>query len=517
MRTSLAAVFLALISGPGLGQQATDKPMSAINWLSDSVHRPVQAVPSGTVDPTEPGTATDASVSLVTAAPLGQAVPNAVGILPVTVTGLPRDLWRAARPDDLARNIRDERADMLPAVQSLLYTLLLAELDPPESPDPSGAQIFLARVDKLLEMGALEQAAALLERAGPEHPEVFRRWFDVALLMGHEDRLCEIMRATPELSPTFTARAFCLARGGDWNAAALTLETGRALGFINAEEDELLARFLDPELAEGAPPLPRPAHPTPLIFRMFEAIGEAIPTAGLPLAFAHSDLRSNIGWKARIEAGERLARTGAVSANQLLGLYSERKPAASGGVWDRVAAVQALDAALSSDNARDLAEALPRAWGLMQESELEVPFAAVYATALSGRSLDDTSARIAFHLGLLSADYELTAVTSTRAGAEDLVLRAVALGRIDGVAAPGPRYQAVIDGFAAGEAPVRLRSLLADNRLGEAVLRAMSLLTSGANGDLDEVSDALALFRAVGLEETARRAALEYLLLERRG
>lgn len=492
--------------------------MSAINWLSDSITRPAVVVaPSDPAGPAEPGTATDASVASVSVLPLGQPVPNAVGILPVSVTGLPRDLWGAARPEDLARNILAERADMLPAMQGLLYTLLLAELDPPAEPDPTGSAIFLARVDKLLEMGALDQAAALLERAGPENPEVFRRWFDVALLMGHEDQLCEIMRATPDLSPTFTARAFCLARGSDWNAAALTLETGRALGFINDQEDALLARFLEPELSEGALPLPRPDQPTPLIFRMFEAIGEAIPTAGLPLAFAHSDLRGNKGWKARIEAGERLARTGAVSANQLLGLYSERRPAASGGVWDRVAAIQALDAALEAGNARDLARALPRAWELMEESELEVPFANLYSATLRGRSLDETGARIAFHLGLLSADYEQVAVTSARSGAEDVALKAVATGRVAGISAPDPRYRAVLDGFTATGAPARLRSLLAEDRLGEAILRAMSLFTTGTRGDLDEVSDALALFRAVGLEETARRAALEYLLLERRG
>ena len=48
-------------------------------------------------------------------------------------------------------------------------------------------------------------------------------------------------------------------------------------------------------------------------------------------------------------------------------------------------------------------------------------------------------------------------------------------------------------------------------------LRAMALFTSGSRGDLDEVTDALALLRHVGLEGTARQAAIEYLVLDRRG
>ncbi len=490
--------------------------MSAIDWLSDSVATPVLA-PAPVITGNEPGVTTGASVEAVTVAPLGRPVPDAVGILPISVTGLPRTLWGASRPDDLARRIREERTDMLPAMQAQLYALLLAELDPAESPDSTGYTVFLARVDKLLELGALDQAEALLERAGPENPEIFRRWFDTALLLGSENHLCDTLRATPELSPTFPARIFCLARGGDWNAAVLTLETGRALGFISAEEDALLARFLDPDLFEGEAPLPVPARPTPLTFRMFEAIGEPIPTARLPLAFAQSDLRSNIGWKARIEAGERLARTGAVSENQLLGLYTERKPAGSGGVWTRVAALQALDRALDTGHPEAIAIALPAAWEALERAGVEVPFARIYGPRLAKASLTGEAAAIALRLGLLSDTSEEIASAATPDDPMERLLLGVARGDVSGLSAPTDRAQAVLDGFTATTAPIRLRSLLDSDRLGEAILRAMSMFTNGIQGDLDEVTDALALFRAVGLENTARRAALEYLILERRG
>ncbi len=61
------------------------------------------------------------------------------------------------------------------------------------------------------------------------------------------------------------------------------------------------------------------------------------------------------------------------------------------------------------------------------------------------------------------------------------------------------------------------RGLVESRRLGEAILRAIELLEGGAAGDYDELSDALQFFRSIGLGATARRAALELLLLERRG
>ena len=48
-----------------------------------------------------------------------------------------------------------------------------------------------------------------------------------------------------------------------------------------------------------------PGAPDPLTFRLFETIGERLPTAALPRAFAHADLRDVAGWKAQIEAAER--------------------------------------------------------------------------------------------------------------------------------------------------------------------------------------------------------------------
>ena len=45
----------------------------------------------------------------------------------------------------------------------------------------------------------------------------------------------------------------------------------------------------------------------------------------------------------------------------------------------------------------------------------------------------------------------------------------------------------------------------------------MALFSSGAAGNGDDLTDALALFRTVGLEDTARRAALQLILLEQEG
>ncbi|MCV2881149.1 hypothetical protein [Actibacterium sp. XHP0104] len=504
-RLAGSATALGLIwGGMALAEEA---PLSVIDWLSDSVAAP--AVPAAVAPMADSAAPQDVTVS-----PLDGPRLDAVGLLSPGMAGLTPDLWHHSAASDIARLLRSERADVLPSVQALLYTLLLAELDPPGTSDEADGVVLLARLDKLLEMGALDQAQALLERAGPTEPSLFRRWFDVSLLTGHEDRACAAMRAAPAIAPTFQSRIFCLARGGDWNAAALSLETGGALGHVSDEDFALMARFLDPELTEEDYPLTMPTRPSPLVFRMFEAIGEPLPTTGLPLAFAQADLRNTSGWKSRVEAAERLARSGAISPNRLLGIYTERRPAASGGIWDRVAAVQALDVAVLSGEPDQIAAALPPAWEVMQRSELEVPFAEIYGERLASMGLTGKSGQIALRLGLLSGAYE----TVARAAGGDAPAMMVAIatgGSVTGGATQLER--AIASAFATPRVTPAMQARLNEGRSGEALLEALRLITDGARGDVSDISEGLSLLRLLGLEDTARRAALELLILERRG
>ncbi len=519
MRIKFYALIVVLAGGPSAAF-AADDPLSAIDWLSQSVTTPAGAAVGKAAktkprkeEPVSSGGGLPQSVATST---LDGPSPDAVGLLSSAVTGLPRDLWGMGLEAEIAAAITAGRSDPLPALQGLLMTILLAEATPPVDAGNKGT-LALARIDKLLAMGALDHAAAMLDLLGASQPEIFRRAFDVALLTGNEDKGCEMMRASPNLAPTFPARIFCLARSGDWNAAALTLRTAQALGFVAPEEDDLLSRFLDPDLYEddALPALPQTM--TPLSWRMFEAIGEPQPTAHLPLAFAHADLRDAAGWKAQIEAAERLTRAGAIPPNLLLGLYTERQAAASGGVWDRVEAFQRFDTAVRAGNTDAVTESLPPVWDAMTEAELEVPFAMLYGARLARLPLTDEAGRIAFHIGLLSPQYEMIAKAHTPESKREAFLIGIATGTLSGVPPQDSLGRAIAPAFLHPALADDIGALMDQRRLGEAILLAIDKIGRGVQGDLSGVTDGLALLRLVGLEDAARRTALELMLLERRG
>ena len=500
----------ALVFACFSGQLWAEEPLSAIDWLSESIDVPPE------YSLTESPVSNAILVEPITVLPLDAPSPDAVGLFSPSVAGLPRDLWGPSDSLQIASAIREMEVNHLPALMQLLKIILLAEAD---APDDSDGSVLLARIDALLEIGALDEARALMELTEVYTPELFRRWFDVALLTGNETEACNALRERGDIAPSYQARIFCLARNGDWDAAVLTLNSAALLGQVSDDDYYLMARFLDPDIFDGEEVDPAPDTPSPLEFRMYEAIGEPIPTRHLPRAFAHADLRNVTGWKLRVEAAERLARVSVISDNQLLGIYTEREPAASGGVWERVDAVQRFDAALLSGDTDAINDTLPRVWLEMQHAGLERPFANIYSLALIDYSLSTGASSIVQRVLLLSDDYEQLAQHATGVQTAELrFLRALATGQMH--AAPSiddSPFHAVRTGFDPVPPHSEDKHLLDQRRLGEAVLQAIRLFSLGVEGDHEQITRALRLLRSVGLEDTARQAALQFLIMQRRG
>lgn len=520
---ALAAAGVLCLPVPAMAQQTTapqgaaeGPPLSAVEWLDEAAPMPV-AVPITPSPPPVPGEPPVAGTALspdVEVRALDAPSVSAVGLLPPAVTGFPLALWRGSDPPRLARLLAGVETDALPALQALLFSLLLAEADPPAR--SRGEDLLVARLDRLIAQGAVAPALALVERAGPGSPALFARWFDLMLLTGETAAACAALTVQPELSDDLAARVYCLTLTGQWDAAIATLEGARLLGDIDPQMADLLWLFVDPELAEEErPPRIAAARVTPLIYRLLQALGEAPPPSLLPRAYASMVITGDAGWRAQIEAAERMARAGAAPANTLIGVYSEREPAASGGVWDRVEAIQQLDRAITDRDTDRVESWLPRAWAQARAAGLGVPVATLFAERLTGLPLTGASAELARDLVYLSPGYEgaAAAFPDTPASAARAFLAGLAIGEPDAAKATTPVQEAIAAAFADTTPPEELRGMLAQDRLGEAILEAMQDVSRGAAGDPQSLGRGLRHLRALGLEDTARRAALQLVIL----
>ena len=489
------AALLVWLAGAGLAA-AQDAPLSAIDWLSDSVSAP--PVPAAMTP--EPPVTQSAAPEVIVVTPLDSPIPDTVGLADAQDVGLGADIWARSTTQVLARQLSEMRPPRRSAMQVLLHDMLRVRADAPRD-STGGIAFFLARIDALLATGRFDIAQDLMAQAGSEEPHIFRRWFDVTLLTGGETRACARMRALPEITPTYPARIFCLARSGDWPAAVVTLETARALGVITPAETERLTRFLDDRSEGGL--LPPPARPTPLDFYLYEAMGEPMGTTRLPLPFAHADLRQNGGWKARIEAAERLARAGAIDGDRLWAIYAERMPAASGQLWDRVERVQRLDSAMRTGDPNAVSSVLPAGWAAMSDAGLLAVLAGRYAERLIRLPLSDAAAGIAA---------QAAALTGIGGDGLDGALADLARGVVPPVDDTDPGVMAIVAGLTDAPPPATA-ALIEDGRVGEALLHAIRLVEEGGAGNLDALTDGLSILRAADQEARAFAVAVENLVV----
>ncbi|MEO8531697.1 MAG: hypothetical protein ABI459_10770, partial [Deltaproteobacteria bacterium] len=244
------------------------------------------------------------------------------------------------------------------------------------------------------------------------------------------------------------------------------------------------------------------------------AVDEPLPTTDLPRAFAFTDLQQTRGWKAQIEAAERLVRAGAIDPARLIALYTYQKPAASGGVWDRAAALQDVEAAL--DDPDTLSTALPHAWELMQEMGLLSVLSNFVNGRISPDSLSPEARDIAYKLAMIGPGYEAWALDHAPETPDQIVLAAIARGQSQ-AETTSPKARAALAAFAVDGTPEMLAQLVSEGRKGEAILKSIDLITRGSAGEFDDFTAGLAGLRALGLESTARRAALQSLILDARG
>ena len=475
------------------------EPLSAIPWLTEELGLGGAA------------SAPDVQ-SAITATRIGKPNIDAVGILPARISGLPADLWSNSDSAEIASLIAKQSKDLPQTALRLLYMLLLAEADPPSNSD--GLTVFLSRTDKLISFGALEQAGALLDRAGLDNRELFARWFDIGLLSGSASDECASMLSTPAHAPSKSAMIYCLANRGELNAAAILFAAAVALGDIGEVEARLLAQYMRSHPPEK-PYNPNDFPGTPLNFAMEIDAGFSHPLSGLEDPFLFRNLTMNAGWKARLESLERLVSSRAISADRLLATYAESEPAGSGGVWERVRAFREFESAARSQSRENMIAALPLAYSLMKQAGLAVAFSNYAAEQFRGFEHEGSGRREIVEVAMLSDDFEGFASDSRPADSREAFLFGIATGRLGGAVPQSSLERAIV--LAMQRRPPRgeIGLKIEEGKLGEALLSALLLLEGDSRFDPLNVEQALAMLVWTGLEYDARGIALQILLDDR--
>jgi len=431
---------------------------------------------------------------------------NAVGLVSAQNAGLSPNFWADTDAATIATLINDQHFHQIPEARAFLQRLMVAELIPPKD-IANGVTTVIARIDWLLDNGFVDAADALLQKVGASHPALFKRWFDAKLMLGLSQDACEPLKTNPALTTDISTKVFCLAQNHDWFSAELTLVTGRNLGALSPDRAILLSLFLDPDLMADIPAPKVQNASDPLEFAIREALALPRPATGITLSQSHADLDDAAGWQAQLRAGENLARVGAIPAQYLDALYSSGKASASGGVWDRVSAVQALHTALLGNDPIKTCSALKTAWQEMSNVRLEFVFAEVFAQDLATKTLDAACHETQLKALFLHPNYGALLFDFMDLISDADVVRALITKDFTSAVPKTAIERAVIDAFASN--PVELVSPAVS------ILNAFADTKSGVESDPRSIQALISTLLNAGFSAEADRLALQYIVLER--
>ena len=297
MRISYFLYFFLLAS-----PLASQSPLSAIDWLSKENSKSKRSI----LEVKNPDTDNTNDIQVST---LNSNEYQAIGLLPIYVTGIPTTIWRNSSFDDLEYSFKTMPTFSYSPIQELVYSLLLAEARPPLN-EPTRYDFLEVRLNKLLSYGAVDPAIALIERASPVPEKMIPLLFDISLLSSNNFPICDPIFQNTKNRDLQAELIYCYARKGDWLTAHLILKTEEVLGDLSVQEVSLLDRYLEVDFdADLNALLPPPELISPLEYRLYEAIGEPIPAEYLPIQYSQSDLSGENGWRAQVIAAERLSST----------------------------------------------------------------------------------------------------------------------------------------------------------------------------------------------------------------
>ena len=438
---------------------------------------------------------------------------DAVGLIPSGVSGFPIDLWAGSQIETIRSKITNIETNLVPAALELFYFILLAEAKPPWNSKGEG-KLFLTRVDKLIEFGALEQANELMDRSGGKGKELDARRFDIALLTNTEHIPCSGIRTKTIDAPSYTHQIYCYVRLGEWKNAELVFEAAKTIGDFTSQEEQIVTIFLFPELALSIANQEF-TQLTPLLFRMLKDSGFYNYHQDIKPSLAFHLKDSSPEWKTRIESLEKLVRSNSLPFETLLVGYTDSKPPSTDGVWERVRVVQALEDAISAQNTIEIKELFLFGYSLMESEGLSVNFTEYYLPRILPHIVEfgRISPNHYFPAILYSFPLEEMELMSP-SNREENFIYSLRTGNLENATPSTPLQQGIISGLTELTPEDELSKMAKQGKFGEVVLDILTILQDVKQTSPNEIRRALAGLTSLGLQQMAREIAIQILVIE---
>ena len=310
---------------------------------------------------------------------------NSVGIIPSQITGVDPEIWKGITEDSLFNELKSVPNLQFHAAQTFLKRVLISETNPPIpslKSDLSGKLYLIAKLDKLIEIGALEEAETIINQVTLLDSILFERLAEISFLTGRIKDMCVRLKERPNLSTEVAVRVICLSKLNDWNAAALILSAAASLQLLDNNREILLINYLDPNVTQqNKLPFNNNTYDE-IDFFLANMANRFRPKATDSVKYRYATLINSSDPTQVILAAEELARKKSINISTLFDTYRSNSINGSKDFWRRVVAVKNLDRTLKRNNEQAVGIALSQLIEEMYRGNLLFTLAPEYSSKL---------------------------------------------------------------------------------------------------------------------------------------
>ncbi len=324
-------------------------------------------------------------ISKVQEISLGNANLNSIGIISAENTTFPANLWNRSDESVLAKKITEIPELKLASANKIFKRLLILDAEPPINTIGNknmGSIFLISRVDRLIEMGAIDEAETILDYIKNPNYDLLRRKIDIASITGRLQETCKKIRRHFNSSDILKFKIICLAREGDWNAAAILLSVGSTLKLFSSTEKKLLLNFLDPEINIKIAEEEIKENLSPINFYLFLSRGSIFHSKDLSPKYAYTLSSSGNSLMERIQSSEKLVKNFSMNSHHLFSLYRSAGQTDESNKNVLVSSVVNLDKAFKGTDKRIQLRALKTAINVFYKNNLLSQFAKEYEPIL---------------------------------------------------------------------------------------------------------------------------------------
>ncbi|MDC3067747.1 hypothetical protein OA005_00625 [Paracoccaceae bacterium] len=250
---------------------------------------------------------------------------NGLGLISVENSQLPNNLWINSNEKLLVEKLKKMPPLQLASTNKIFKRLLIVNAKPPLNSigtENMGFLFLLSRVDKLIELGAIDEAEEILTYIKKPSIEIMKRKIEISLINGRIKETCNQASSFANFDGLLQFKIICLLRQNDWQAAVLVFTAGVTLNHFDDTEKNLLLNFLEPDLEMDITKIGDLNKLSPISF--FLLLGNnklEFATQPFKNKFSYALIRSDVPIEIKIAAAEKLVLNYTLSPNFLFNIY----------------------------------------------------------------------------------------------------------------------------------------------------------------------------------------------------